>query len=345
LSRDVESRARLVVGANWIGDAVMSLPLLKSLRRAAPGERLVVWARRAPASVYRASGLADEVLVAPASIFAARRLAREGFREAWLIPNSLRAAIIARLSGARERIGYDTDARGLLLTHRLPFPPRISHQLRDYDALLSSRAIAPDLAAPRIVPSAKALEAAAQALSAASLRDTRPVLLAPGAAFSWTKRWPARKFGGLARALSDLAVPCALAIGPGEEPLAAEVVSASGRDLAVLGASLDPEQLAALLSLARLVVSNDSGPMHLAAAVGTPVVAFFGPTDPGRTGPIGSSSRTLDRYVFCSPCYLKTCPFRHECMEEIGVEEAMRAIEEVWSLRASPSRVPGPGSS
>jgi heptosyltransferase-2 len=340
--------ARLIVGANWIGDAVMSLPMLRSLRRASPHRPLIVWARRGPASVYRASSLADEVLVAPRSALAARRLRPRRLGEAWLVPNSLRSAVAALASGARERIGYDTDGRGILLTHRLPPPPRTQHQLRDYDALLSSRGVTPDLGPPRIAPAEAAVDAARASLAQAFGRTPEPplLLLAPGAAFSWTKRWPAARFGELARTIAGRGMACGVVIGPGEEDLAREVAAASGLELPSLGASLDPEQLAALLSLATLFVGNDSGPMHLAAAVGTPVVAFFGPTDPGRTAPSGAPARVLDRYLFCSPCFLKTCPYRHECMEEIGVDDAMRAIEEVGSRRPSPeSQVPSPGPS
>ena len=97
----------------------------------------------------------------------------------------------------------------------------------------------------------------------------------------------------------------------------------------MLGADLDPLELAGLLARARVVVTNDSGPMHLAAAVGTPVVAIFGPTDPGRTAPAGAPSRVLDRYVFCSPCFLEECPFGHECMKEITPEEVLAALTEL----------------
>jgi heptosyltransferase-2 len=334
--------ARLLVGANWIGDAVMSLPMLRSLRRASPQTRLIVWARRGPASVYRASGLADEVVVSPRSALAARRLRSQRFDEAWLVPNSFRSAVAAFFAGARERIGYDTDGRGLLLTHRLPPPPRTVHQLRDYDALLSSRGIAPDLGPPRLDPAPGALEAARRHLAEAfgTMPPEPPAFLAPGAAFSWTKRWPAERFGLLARALRDRGIASGVVIGPGEEGLAREICAASGAPLPVLGAALDPEGLAALFSLGRLLVGNDSGPSHLAAAVGTPVVCFFGPTDPGRTEASGSRVRALDRYVFCSPCFLKTCPYRHECMQEIDVEQAMRAVEEVLGGTGTRSATP-----
>jgi ADP-heptose:LPS heptosyltransferase len=165
--------------------------------------------------------------------------------------------------------------------------------------------------------------------------DAPLVALAPGAAFSWTKRWPPDRFGRLARELRERGLAPAVAIGPGEEELARAVSDAAGVPIPVLGADLDPVELAAVLARARVAVTNDSGPMHLAAAVGTPVVALFGPTDPGRTGPTGSPSVVLDRYVFCSPCYRKECPYAHECMTGITVRDVLAAVERLSAARPS----------
>ncbi|HSS44353.1 MAG TPA: glycosyltransferase family 9 protein, partial [Thermoanaerobaculia bacterium] len=225
---------------------------------------------------------------------------------------------------------YATDRRGALLTHALPAPPHRTHQLRDYDALLSSRGIEPDPEPPRFLVPLTAAQRATQALAKAGIPPDRPLaLLAPGAAFGWTKRWPAERFGHLSDRLLEKGFGCAVVIGPGEEDLAVRVAAAARGRLPTLGADLDPVELAGALARARLLVSNDSGPMHLASAVGTPVLAFFGPTDPARTAPVGSVSRILDRYVFCSPCYLKACPYGHECMKEITVEQALAAVEEL----------------
>jgi lipopolysaccharide heptosyltransferase II len=323
--------ARLVIAPNWIGDAVMSLPVLRALKASAADRRLAVLARRGPAAIYRAEGSADDVLAASGLFAAVGAAARGGFGEAWLLPNSFRAALVPWLAGIPDRIGYASDRRGPLLTRPLPPPPRIAHQLRDYDSLLESRGIEPDLDPPRLSLSAETADIAAFALARAGLPPNRPlVLLAPGAAFGWTKRWPAERFGRLGRLLLEQGLLSALVIGPGEERLAEEARVAAGGYLPALGADLDAIGVAALAARARVVVCNDSGPMHLAAAVGTPVVAIFGPTDPGRTGPCGAAAEVLDRYVFCSPCYLKECPYRHECMREIEVEEVLAA-----SLRMS----------
>ena len=321
---------RLVIAPNWIGDAVMSLPFVRALRRAAPDGTIAVLARRGPGTIYRAEGSANEIL--PRGSFAADALAarRARFDEVWLLPNSYRAALIARASGTPRRIGYATEGRGWLLTGALAPPPGTIHQLRDYDALLEANGVAPDLEPPRLPISPAARAKAAAALAAAGIPEgARFVALCPGSAFAQTKRWPADRFAGLADALAERGLSRALLVGPGEEELGARIAAAARTKPAVLGAGLDPVELAAALSLARAAVTNDSGPMHLAGAVGTPVAAFFGPTDPGRTGPSGSPSRVLDRYVFCSPCFKTDCPYGHECMREIAVADAVRAVEEL----------------
>ena len=323
---------RLVVAPNWIGDAVMSLPFLRAIRRAHPSDHLGILARRGPAAIYRAEGSANEVL--PRSSFAADvlQLRRGRFDEAYLLPNSFRAALLAFASGARTRIGYVADHRGALLTLALPEPSGTGHQLRDYDALLATQAIAPDDGPPRLPLPGSAVERADAALSAAKIAAPRFIALCPGSAFAETKRWPAQRYAALADALVERGFQCALLIGPGERELGARVASAARAGVPILGADLDPVELAAVLSRARCAVTNDSGPMHLAGAVGTPVVAFFGATDPGRTGPSGSPSRVLDRYVFCSPCFKTECPYGHECMREIGVKAAVAAVLELTGV-------------
>jgi len=315
---------RLVVAPSWIGDAVMSLPFLRAIRRAHPSDSLAVLARPGPAAIYRAEASAEEVLLRSSFLSDVSALRRGRFDEAWLLPNSFRAGLYAFASGARRRIGYATDRRGALLTHPLPPPSGMGHQLRDYDALLAAQGIAPDEDPPRLPLPEPAAKRADAVLSGAGL--SRFVALCPGSAFAMTKRWPSERYAALADALAERGLPCAILIGPGERELGARIAASARAPLPVLGADLDPIELAAVLARARCAVTNDSGPMHLAGAVGTPVVAFFGATDPGRTGPSGSPSRVLDRYVFCSPCFKTECPYGHECMKEISVEDAAAAV-------------------
>jgi len=320
--------SRLIVAPNWIGDAVMSLPVLSALRRHRPSDRMTILAPRGPAAIYRAAGTADAVWTRGNFLgdVLAARAAR--FDEAWLLPNSMRAALLAFFSGARRRLGYATDRRRALLTDALPPPPRTEHQIRDYDALLAHAGVPPDPGPPTLPIPEPAARRAAEAVAAAGLpADT--VILCPGSAFAETKRWPPERFAALADRLRERGLAAAIAVGPGEEALGHALARLTREPVPILGPDLDPVELAAVFARVRAIVSNDSGPAHLAAAVGAPVVVFFGPTDPGRTAPSGSPVRVLDRYVFCSPCYRQKCPYGHECMKEITVDDAVRAVEEL----------------
>lgn len=302
--------SRLVVAPNWIGDSVMSLPVLRAMRRA--GGRLAVLAPRGPAAIYRAEASAELVLPRSGLFADVSALRRERFDEAWLLPNSFRSSVAPFLAPVPERIGYATDGRRWLLTHALAEPPRAAHQLRDYDPLLLSRGIEPDRGPPRLLVPPAASRRAAAALEAAGV-TAPPVLLSPASASLPAKRWPAESWAGLALRLASAGIAGALVVGPGELEIAADVTRRSDADLPVLGADLDPVELAALLARARAVIANDSGPMHLAAAVGAPVVGLFGPTDPARTGPVGEKTRIVKRGA----------------MSEITVEEVWEAVLEL----------------
>jgi heptosyltransferase-2 len=323
---------RLVIAPNWVGDCVMAIPLLRALKNADPASGLAVLARESSAPIFRMAG-AVEVLEAARGRGAggilgdARKARRARFDEVWVLPNSFRSALLAFLTGAPKRFGYATDRRRFLLTHSPRKPPETVHQLRDYDRLLEEAGIAPDPDPPRLAPSAESARKAAAYLDSYRLgEDPRPIFVAPGAAFGETKRWSPERFALLADALMDEGNKLALVVGPGELELGRLIARRARHRIPVLGADLDTAELAALLASGRLFVGNDSGPSHLAAAVGIPAVVFFGPTDPGRTAPRGAPARVLDRYVFCSPCFLKVCPYRHECMEEITVETALEAV-------------------
>jgi len=322
---------RLVIAPNWLGDGVMAIPFLRALKASDPGGRLAVLARPSVAPIFPMTGAVDETWKSrgrDVAGFAGDVLAGRKARadEIWVLPHSFRSALLAFAIGGKRRFGYRGDRRGGLLTHSAPRPPVVGHQLRDEDRLLSLAGIAPDQDPPRLTIPKAAAAAAARELDMHQIADEpRPVLLAPGAAFGPTKLWPAERFALLADALLDRGERAALAIGPGEEELGMLIARRARHRLPILGAELDSAQLAALLARAKLVIGNDSGPAHLAAAVGTPSVVFFGPTDPGRTAPRGAPAFVLDRYVFCSPCYRKTCPYQHECMEEITVEMALAA--------------------
>ena len=318
--------ARLVYAPSWLGDATMSLPTLRALRRAAPEEALVVFARKGPAAIYRAEGTATHVVSSSGKFFDDRRRLRDAApREVWVLALSFRAALLAALSGAKRRIGFATDHRGFLLTHRLAPPALVDHQLVDLRRLVESRGITPDTDPPRLPLSLR--DGARGALERAGLGAVGDlILLAPGSA-NPIKRWPVERFGQLAAELRRQGLVCGIAIGPGELEVAQAVSEAAGARLPVLGEDLDPAELAGVLGHARVVVSNDSGPMHLAAAIGTPLVALFGLTDPRLTSPTGVRYRLLDGHP--SGADPQT---RHRMeIERIPVSDVVRAVEELLS--------------
>ena len=331
---------RLVIAPNWLGDAVMAIPFLRALKRDDPEGRLAVLCRKSSAPFLPLSGAVDEVWESRGRDVAgfwrdAARGRRARIDEIWVLPHSFRSAFLAWAMRGRRRIGYSADRRDALLTSAIPRPPAIDHQLRDEDRLLASAGIAPDEGPPRIAIPESLAAAAEKELAAHDLAATSPVFLAPGAAFGPTKLWPAERFALLADALLDRGEKAALVVGPGEVELGMLIARRARHRVPILGAELDTGKLAALLARGKLLIGNDSGPAHLAAAAGTPTVVFFGPTDPGRTAPRGAPSLVLDRYVFCSPCYLKTCPYQHECLEEISVPMALEAALRMIDLAPS----------
>jgi heptosyltransferase-2 len=263
--------------------------------------------------------------------FAARRALREkGFDGAVVFPRSLRAAVAPWLARIPVRVGFGGAGKRLLLTHRVTGwePLRSAHRSAFYGAL--TRPFGVEAAGPlALTAPAAALEAADHLLTRLGRRrDTPLVALEPGARYGPAKCWPPERFGELARAL--LAHGCdVITVGTAAtRPVEDEVARLAGPGLLrAAGKTDDLGALIGLLSRARLLVTNDTGPMHLAAALGTPVLALFGATDPNVSGPRGPgrSVVVMDPEP-CSPCFLRDCPIPgHPCLTKIGAPHVFRA--------------------
>ncbi len=344
-----DAPARVVVAApNWLGDAVMALPALRAVRAFAPSAHLAVAARPSVAALYAMVPEVDAVvslsprapLTRPAVWRAdVTRLAAERFDLAVLLPNSILSAWIAAKAGIPERWGYAAGGRGRLLTRPVRRPPGLPHQA-DYYLTLTTALGLP--AVPRVAPIA--VPATARAAAAALLAGAPPagvVVLAPGAAYGRAKQWPPERFAELAAALwrdrglasvvigaggdavASAEVRAALTALPGGRPALASLVDLVGRtDLATL---------AAVLERATAVVANDSGAMHLAGAVGTPVVAIFGATNEHHTAPLVASvshppPRLAIHDVWCRPCMLRECPLGHMCMRGVSAAQVLSLL-------------------
>ena len=325
----------LIIAPQWIGDAVMTEPLLRRLQ--ARGERLTVGALPWVAPVYRAMPQVAEVVEFPFQHgglqFKARRsLARqfEGrFDAAYVLPNSLKSALLPFLASIPRRVGYLGEARVGLLTHRLKNPKNKPPMVAFYSALSGDQeGLEQDRPALRLPP-----EAITLAIQAQKLQPQGYVVFAPGAEYGPAKRWPATHFAQLAQLLDEPA----LLLGSGKEaPLCEEIRQAAGgehcRNLAGQTSLLEAF---ALIAGARAVISNDSGLMHVAAAFGVPQVAVYGSSSPLHTPPLNGRAQVIwlkddpgyQPPLDCSPCFERECPLGHtRCLNDVSPQRVLSLL-------------------
>jgi len=331
---------RLVILApNWLGDAVMALPAIADVRRASPDASITIAARSAIAPLFGLVPGIDDTIVLPRRVTLREvqrwravgdELAGQRFDTALLLPNSIHAALAAFRAGIPERWGYRAAGRGRLLTRGVRRPSGV-HQVDYYRMLVHALGFPNGPIEPSVSVPAAAREAAARTLTQAGWDDRTPlVALAPGAAYGGAKRWPPSSFAELAGALAaddvrGVMVGSAADSATGEEVLAALAGRLGTAPLINLIGRTDLAMLAGVLSHCRALVTNDSGAMHLGAAVGVSVTAVFGPTNEIATGPLGEAHRVLLHPVWCRPCMLRECPIDHRCMRGIGVDTVLAA--------------------
>jgi heptosyltransferase-2 len=326
----------LVIAPQWIGDAVMSEPLLARL--AARGERLTVAALPWVAPVYRAMRQVDAVVELPFTHnrldwSTRRRVAAEWrgrFDAAYLLPNSLKAALAPWLAGIPRRVGYQGEGRVLLLNERLPNPSGRMPMVAFYSALAGGPAHADER--PHLQFDAAHLQAVTRAAGVASGDFWA---FAPGAEYGPAKCWPADHYAALARRLHhDHGLPVLL-LGSGKETdLCTRIASLAPDACRVLAGRTSLIDAMTLIAAARGVVSNDSGLMHVAAAFGVPQVAVFGSTSPEHTPPLNPRAKVLwlkqELALGCAPCFERVCRYGHtRCLTGVGVDRAREALDQV----------------
>jgi heptosyltransferase-2 len=325
----------LVIGPTWVGDTVLATPVFANLRAAFPAAKIYCLATAWAAGILEGHPAIDELRIRPGGTVGDLRAAFgvRANRVDWAIvlPNSFRGALIAAATGARRRTGYSRDWRKSLLTEPVPFvkdPER--HQVDEYLALLEAAGLHIQDRIPRISPSQEAKDFTEGIFETAGIRpEDLAIGLQPGAKFGATKLWPPERYAAVGDRLAESeGARIVLLGGPEEAPLTASISSAMKTQALDLAGKDRLSLLPALLQRLDLLLTGDTGPMHVAAAVGTPVVALFGPTDPKHTAPVGDHNTVLRRNLFCSPCFLKTCPYGHECMEQLEVDEVYQAARE-----------------
>lgn len=327
----------LVIAPQWIGDAVMCEPLLRCL--AARGEQLAVAALPWVAPVFRAMPPVAEVIELPFAHgrldwAARRRIAGElrgRFDAAYVLPNSIKAALIPWLAGIPRRIGYQGEGRWLLLNRRLPNPPGRPPMVAFYRALAGEAG--PD-ERPRLAFDAARL---AEATRAAGVEPGAYFAFAPGAEYGPAKCWPASHYAELARSLQTRHAGPVLLLGSGKEAALCEAIAAAAPGACrVLAGQTSLLDAMALIAASGGLVSNDSGLMHVAAAFGIPQVAVFGSTSPEHTPPLNPRARVIwlkgELDLPCMPCFERTCRFGHtRCLTEVGAGRVEAAFSDTLS--------------
>jgi len=319
--KDLKPFKILIRSSNWLGDAVMSAPAVRAIKAGRPDARVVIAAPEKIASVWKLVPEVDAVIPLPERrmFSVVRLLRRESFVDAAILfPSSLRAALELSLSGIPRRVGYRGHWRAWLLNQIVPVPrkpgPPEHHSLR---FLRIARECGADITG--IQHSTSNFQIA---------RDGHPIKigLCPGAEYGPAKRWLPERFIDVAKRVSKQCSVEWILFGTTRDITVGEQIAASlGNQCVNRIGQTTLDQLVGELRECRLLVTNDTGTMHLAALLGVPIVAIFGSTEPRLTGPLGNGHMVLRHHVECSPCFLRECPIDFRCMKAVSIEEVADA--------------------
>jgi len=351
LELEVPYNKILVRATNWVGDAVMSLPALRALRDRFPQAEISILAKPWVADLYRREPFCDRLIPYTAKDIhakwrAARELRRHQFDCAILLQNAFEAAAFAFLAGVPERIGYARDGRAFLLTKAIPVPrpgeiPR--HERFYYLELLRRAGIVDRLPANDSIRLDGAC--AAREAGLAQFRSlgygSGVIGVSPGAAFGTAKRWLPERFTEAANRLAEeLGASVAVFGSQDERELCASVTAGIRAPAKNFAGETSLEEFIELAAACRVYLTNDSGAMHIASALGVPTVAIFGSTDDAGTGPTGPLARVVREPVECSPCLKRECPIDHRCMTRVEparvTQVALDLLKEPEIARNSP---------
>ena len=343
MDRDAIKRI-LVRGPNWLGDAVMCEPALGGLRNLFPDAQIELLVKPGVADLFAGHSALTRVLTYDANgrhagLYGkwelAGQLRRQGFDLAVLFQNAFEAAFLTFLAGVPRRYGYATDGRSLLLSDPVAVPDSraLIHQVRYYWDLLKPLGLMGDPSRPELVVFPEEEQAMAGRFAQGGLTASDVVVgVNPGSTYGAAKRWLPERFAEVTERLCrtiresrEQQVSVVILGAKGEERLGQEIASGlSSRSLVLSGATSIRELMAAVKRCA-VLLTNDTGPMHIASAFQVPVVAIFGPTDWRTTSPYGTNHAIVRQPVDCAPCLLRECPIDHRCMTRISVEQVYEA--------------------
>ena len=324
----------VVRGTNWVGDAVMTIPALRQLRRLFPDAHITLATRAWAEGLFADSDFLDDLQVHEGSglrsvVQQVRQWRKRNFDLAILLPNSLETALVASLARVPLRIGYATDGRQALLTHPLALPEwrESKHEVFYYLKIVAELEwlVKQEQSFLNTQPDGSLEVSEARKSTARDFLRARGVregnllvALCPGSINSRAKRWPAERYAALADRLIDELGAQVLLVGSNAEAGVSQEVSGQMRNQPLtLTGQTDLAELVATLSLVDLLVTNDTGPAHIASALGRPTLVIFGPTNPLTTRPFSPLGEIVRKPPDCAPCMLRDCPIDHRCMTAI----------------------------
>jgi heptosyltransferase II len=326
-AQDLQPFRILIRSSNWLGDAVMSVPAVRAIKKGRPDAHVTIAVPAKIAPVWKLVPEVDAILLlASNSLLAAVRSIRERprFDVAILFPNSLRSALEALLGGVRRRVGYRGHSRNWLLNQIIPEqrpPRRLEHQSARYLRIAQRCG-----AANSQQPTANNQIAASNQPSAINFQSLK-IGLCPGAEYGPAKRWLPERFAEAAvRVAAQAPVQWVLFGTPKDAEIGEQIAAGLGDGCVNRIGRTTLDQLILELRQCRLLLTNDTGTMHLASLLGVPVVAIFGSTEPSLTGPLGDHHIVLRHHVECSPCFLRKCPIDFRCMKAVEIQEAVDAV-------------------
>lgn len=334
----------IVRGTNWIGDAVMSVPALRELRRIFPESHISLHTREWAEGLFRDADFIDDLVTFETNKWKIKDvydnsqfLRDDGYELAVLFPNSFESALTSFFSRIPRRIGYNKDVRGLLLTDPIAVPEwkDRKHEVFYYLNLVAEverRLLGRDTvsqATPNTelnVSEARRAEAREQLSRFGVDHSKKIVALGVGSTNSRAKRWPAERYARLSDKLqTELDVNVVLVGSESEKDISDEVIRLSTKRPIDLTGKTDLAEAVAIVSEIDLLISNDMGLAHVAPAVGTQTIVIFGPTNDETTRPYSFNAQVINKKVDCSPCMLRDCPIDHRCMTRISVDEVFEA--------------------
>lgn len=328
----------IIRAPNWVGDSTLALPAMANLKRNFPESELWLAANDWVRDLFRKENYLEGIISLPQQNslknlnFSARKLKDFNFDLGILLTNSFGSALLFCLARIPQRWGYKKDGRGFLLTKRVPIrnPVGRYHQAQYYLDLLSGLGLKNYSTELNLSLDQQELDRVKEWFESLHIDTTRPlVIFNPGAYYGPAKRWPASKYSKLASLLQEKNRAQIIIIGSETEvPLAERIAADMSERPFILAGQTSLSQLAAILSLGSVFISNDSGPMHIANALKIPVIALFGPTEPLRTGPYQNPYILFHKGAPCWPCLYRVCPYDHRCMVSITANEVFEACQD-----------------